>query len=973
LSLPIGLGLNTPAPAAGLNDTGRTTCYDDTQAVTSEPSTHPRQDCTIGRDAAAAAGVLTKVGGGHAGFDYTKIANDGRELPADAVLGSGPGDWACTRDNVTDVLWEVKTDDRGLRYGGWSYTWYDDIHTDNNGGDPGSLGGNTCGGTLPNSQCNTQAYAAAVNAVGLCGFTDWRLPTANELFELVGLEPGAYIDTNYFKHSGYNWSSSVPIPITTRSRHAVIVAPGDTPSNLRIVPKNYVIYDVRLARGGPTGSSNPSLINKENCYPNIQATTPTEDFILDDLNGTATHAKTGLTWMRCSLGQTWDSATRTCSGSAHTYTWGEALRTAQGYAFAGYNDWRVPNIKELLTIFEDKCIPHINEIVFDVVGRKNYWSSSQSGYPESSSTLHLDAFFDSRVVWQPRIVQQSVRLVRGGSSFSDYSGDTVSPPPTPTATLPVPTARDLPSAVTNVPYATVINAAGGISPYIFTAAGLPPGLRLTADDGVLSGIPDTAGEYTVTVTVTDAQSQTGTRDYAITVAPLVLVQRSLPIGVRNAPYTQTLTALGGQPPYTFTATGLPPGLTLAVNGAISGTPTEAHDAPIQVTVQDQDEQTITQPVWLTIREVAFTRANPVKPGQTISAAVQYPDGRSCELDEPNILTLPLGGLNAPATGPQGITLTDGLLQVVLQNCTTNGIPATVTLAYGDPLPAGAQYWKYGPTATDPDPHWYLLNGADLAGNTATFTLIDGHLGDADGLTDAHITDPGGRGLPNLAISGGILSRTPVNQPYRATLQARYEGPAPPATAADDPAYRWSVTEGALPPGLTLETATPDGLDALLSGVPTQVGVYFFTLQVIDPTHGQVFVQQDYRIEVIADDPAVTLITHYYRSILDRAPEDDGVAFWKDQITALQAQGQDAKPVFRNMAYFFFNSPEYLARHTTNPAFIGNLYRTFFQREPEEDGLAFWLEQLAEGSPRNDVMTFFLYSQEFTDFMGYLGF
>ncbi|MCP5126895.1 MAG: DUF4214 domain-containing protein [Gammaproteobacteria bacterium] len=557
--------------------------------------------------------------------------------------------------------------------------------------------------------------------------------------------------------------------------------------------------------------------------------------------------------------------------------------------------------------------------------------------------------------------------------FTDLVEVSFGADPTPTATLPVPTARDLPGAVTNVPYATVITAAGGTAPYIFTATGLPPGLRLTADDGLLSGLPDTAGDYTVTITVTDAQSHTGTRDYAITVAPLVLAQRTLPIGVRDAPYEQTLTALGGQPPYTFTATGLPPGLTLAVNGAISGTPTEAYNAPIQVTVQDQDEQTITSPVGLTIREVAFTRDNPVKPGQTLSAAVQYPDGRSCELDDPNIFTVPLGSPNAPATGPQGITLTDGLLQVVLQNCTTNGIPATVTLAYGDPLPAGAQYWKYGPTATDPDPHWYLLNGADLAGNTATFTLIDGHLGDADGLTDAHITDPGGRGLPNLAISGGILSRTPVNQPYRATLQARYEGPAPPATAADDPAYRWSVTEGALPPGLTLETATPDGLDALLSGVPTQVGVYFFTLQVIDPTHGQVFVQQDYRIEVIADDPAVTLITHYYRSILDRAPEDDGVAFWKDQITALQAQGQDAKPVFRNMAYFFFNSPEYLARHTTNPAFIDNLYRTFFQRDPEEDGLAFWLADLARGNPRNDVMTFFLYSQEFTDFMGYLGF
>jgi len=201
----------TPTHAAGLNDTGQTTCYNDTQAVTPEPSTHPRQDCTIGRDAAAAAGVLTKVGGGRAGFDYTKIANDGRELPADAALGSGPADWACTRDNVTGLLWEVKTDDGGLRDKDWTYTWYDDIHTNNNGGVPGDLGADTCGGTLPNSQCNTQAYVAAVNAAGLCGFNDWRLPTRQELNELVDYEvpePGPAIDVTYFRTVGTYWSSS---------------------------------------------------------------------------------------------------------------------------------------------------------------------------------------------------------------------------------------------------------------------------------------------------------------------------------------------------------------------------------------------------------------------------------------------------------------------------------------------------------------------------------------------------------------------------------------------------------------------------------------------------------------------------------------------------------------------------------------------------------------------------------------------
>jgi hypothetical protein len=196
------MGLPAVAPAAPwVNDTGQITCYDDAQAVTPEPSTHPRQDCTVGRDAAAAAGALTKTGAGSKGFDYTKIANDGRALPADAALGSGPADWACTRDNLTGVLWEVKTADGGLRDQDWRYDWYDDIHTDNNGGNPGYLGSDTCGGTLPNGQCNTQAYVAAVNAAGLCGANDWRLPTKRELQQLVdyGIPyPGPTIDTVYF-------------------------------------------------------------------------------------------------------------------------------------------------------------------------------------------------------------------------------------------------------------------------------------------------------------------------------------------------------------------------------------------------------------------------------------------------------------------------------------------------------------------------------------------------------------------------------------------------------------------------------------------------------------------------------------------------------------------------------------------------------------------------------------------------------
>ena len=52
-----GLLASGAASAAGLNDTGQTTCYDDDSAESPEPSTHPRQDCTVGRDAAAGGDV----------------------------------------------------------------------------------------------------------------------------------------------------------------------------------------------------------------------------------------------------------------------------------------------------------------------------------------------------------------------------------------------------------------------------------------------------------------------------------------------------------------------------------------------------------------------------------------------------------------------------------------------------------------------------------------------------------------------------------------------------------------------------------------------------------------------------------------------------------------------------------------------------------------------------------------------------
>ena len=148
-----------------------------------------RQDCSNGRDV-----TENDNSDGDAGFSFTKLDANGDPL-SDQSVDYSTTPWTCVRDNVTGLVWEVKTNDASIHNSSNFYQW----------------GGVTALGSGYGTYYDDwDTLVNGSNANNFCGFNDGRVPTRQELEGLVHFnETSPSIDSNYFPNTnGSYWSAS---------------------------------------------------------------------------------------------------------------------------------------------------------------------------------------------------------------------------------------------------------------------------------------------------------------------------------------------------------------------------------------------------------------------------------------------------------------------------------------------------------------------------------------------------------------------------------------------------------------------------------------------------------------------------------------------------------------------------------------------------------------------------------------------
>jgi hypothetical protein len=308
---------------------------------------------------------------------------------------------------------------------------------------------------------------------------------------------------------------------------------------------------------------------------------------------------------------------------------------------------------------------------------------------------------------------------------------------------------------------------------------LPAGLSFNSS-GTLTGTPTQAGTFPFTAKVTDSsnvpQSAFASFNFgiAVSVGPIQIVSTVLPAAEISSSYSVTLSAIGGTQPYFWSLkTGsLPPGLSLTPSGQLIGTPTQAGNYAFTIQIVDSGA-----PVQTASR--IFTLAVVLNGGPLVVTNVSAPDGQAGVSYSLNLIA-------AGGTQPYTWSLSSGSLPAGL---TLNNAMAKIA---GIPVEAGNFSFTLHVADSSPNPQ--------TASKAFTVTIANA--------------------VSLVQITTSSLAPSQVNAVYSANLVAT--GGAMP--------YSWSISSGALPSGLLLNSSTGQ-----ITGTPTASGSSSFTVKVSDAT------------------------------------------------------------------------------------------------------------------------------------------